>query len=274
MALERYSRSNGERSSFDWTSSDHGIFMRRIEGFDRYNPPRNYVSGDGNWQGALPKIQALILPEGSRVFGTVEGSCSQNYSALFIEHERLFAGIRDRVSGASFDLDVAYIYEDAFLLGLLARLDERFETRDPFAKLEMDALIAMIGVHIAQNYSNAATVKKTLRGGLSERNLTRVKDYIEEHLDDLPELAALAALVDLTPHHFSRSFKQSAGQTVSEYAAARRVSRCCQLLETTGESITSIAYQMGFSSPGRMTESFKRTLGMTPVQYRKMSAPR
>jgi AraC family transcriptional regulator len=55
--------------------------------------------------------------------------------------------------------------------------------------------------------------------------LQRVRDYVEVHLDKDLSLTALADIACLSPYHFSRSFKESAGVGPQRYVIQRRLER-------------------------------------------------
>lgn len=46
------------------------------------------------------------------------------------------------------------------------------------------------------------------------------------------------------------------------------------LLQTTGLSVTEIAYQVGFSNASYFAEAFRKTYRCTPVEYRNSKAPK
>ena len=69
-----------------------------------------------------------------------------------------------------------------------------------------------------------------LRGGLSPAALQRVQVFIEANLGDAIHLHDLAARAALSPYHFARAFKTSAGMTPRAFVEQRRIERAKQLL--------------------------------------------
>ena len=47
-----------------------------------------------------------------------------------------------------------------------------------------------------------------------------------------------------------------------------RVQHACRLLRSTGDSITAIALQSGFSTIRNFNRAFREETGMTPREYR------
>lgn len=63
------------------------------------------------------------------------------------------------------------------------------------------------------------------RGGLAGWQRKRVFEFIENHLAETISISALAALVQLSPYHFARAFKQTFGLPPHRYHMSRRVER-------------------------------------------------
>ena len=93
-------------------------------------------------------------------------------------------------------------------------------------------------------------------------------DRAAQQGDEPPSLADLASRAGLSPCHFHRLFRRTAGVTPKAYAAARRESHLAACLQS-GASVTEAIYDAGFSSPSRFYESSSRTLGMKPSAYRR-----
>jgi transcriptional regulator of acetoin/glycerol metabolism len=106
------------------------------------------------------------------------------------------------------------------------------------------------------------------RGGLPPGAARRVREYIETHLSESVDLAALAGIAGLSLYHFARAFKQSAGVTPHHYLVQRRVARAQEMLARTELSLAEIALATGFSDQSHFARHFRQTLGMTPGQFR------
>lgn len=103
----------------------------------------------------------------------------------------------------------------------------------------------------------------------SPRTFDKVKDYMQAHLDCDLTLADLAAIAELSPSHFLRSFKETTGQTPHRYLTERRVDWARKALETTDLPLAEVAYDAGFASQSHMTDVFKTHLNISPGRYRK-----
>jgi AraC-like DNA-binding protein len=97
--------------------------------------------------------------------------------------------------------------------------------------------------------------------------------WIRAHalLEDI-RLEAAAEACGLSAGHLSRLFHQSTGLTFQEYVRRFRLERACELLQTSDQSITAIAFESGFQSISQFHRSFKSVYGQTPSAYRKQHA--
>jgi AraC family transcriptional regulator len=123
---------------------------------------------------------------------------------------------------------------------------------------------AMLAVHLLKHYSEQKLEFKDYPDKLSQYKLNQVIDYIYAHLDQELGLAELAAIAHLSPHYFSRLFKQSTGMTPHQFLIHCRVERAKFLLLNGKDSIAQIAHQVGFANQAHLTVHMKRSLSVTP----------
>jgi AraC family transcriptional regulator len=92
---------------------------------------------------------------------------------------------------------------------------------------------------------------------------------MEEHLAENITLEEMADLVQLSPYHFLRSFKQSFGEPPHRYWTRRRIERAKALLADPRAPITEIAFDVGYGGTSAFSASFRRLTGLTPTEYRR-----
>jgi AraC-like DNA-binding protein len=83
---------------------------------------------------------------------------------------------------------------------------------------------------------------------------------------DIPALAAIACVAEA---HFIRTFRATFGETPHRYLQRRRVERSMFLLRETDHSITDICLDVGFSSLGTFSRTFRDIVGLSPTEYRE-----
>ncbi|WP_129336286.1 helix-turn-helix transcriptional regulator [Cellulomonas endophytica] len=103
-----------------------------------------------------------------------------------------------------------------------------------------------------------------------ERNraMLRVRDAIDVRHAEPLDLAALAALVHVTPEHLIRTFRTVFGETPYRYLQRRRVERAMTLLDTTDLPVTEVCLAVGFTSLGSFSRTFARVVGVPPTEHR------
>jgi AraC family transcriptional regulator len=135
-------------------------------------------------------------------------------------------------------------------------------------KLYIDSLANILAVHLLRQYSAVKPRLTIYEGGLPQRQLLQVLEYINEHLSQEIKLADLAALLGISQFHFSHLFKQSLGTAPYQYLLQQRVERAKQLLKQTDQSIIDIAFSCGFNSHSHLSKQFRQLTGITPRDYR------
>lgn len=113
-----------------------------------------------------------------------------------------------------------------------------FSTFQP-ARQHNDELVAATQDKIEQSYQEAGT--------------------IEEIIKDIPS----------SRRNIVRRFKQATGITPIEYLQLTRIEAAKKMLEQTGEQMTSIILNSGYNDPKAFRKVFRKTVGMTPSEYRE-----
>jgi AraC family transcriptional regulator len=105
---------------------------------------------------------------------------------------------------------------------------------------------------------------------ISEKQVIKVLEYIEDHLTEELNLEKLAGVSDYSPYHFQRLFKKTMGETPAGYVKRLRLENAAHMLiYETGLTITDIAFSCGFSSLSYFTYSFSENFGVSPKAWRE-----
>ncbi|MDH3710172.1 MAG: response regulator, partial [Cyclobacteriaceae bacterium] len=123
---------------------------------------------------------------------------------------------------------------------------------------------------LQQHYSKLITLepKKMKITSMDERFLQKVMDLLDLHMEDtefgVPQMQeALAmsktqlhckmkALTDMAPGKFQRNY---------------RLKKAAQILSRKGDSVTQVAYRVGFSNLSHFAKCFKEVYGVSPSEY-------
>lgn len=135
-------------------------------------------------------------------------------------------------------------------------------------RLYAESAATMLAAHILRHYSTQISTLKEVFGGLSRFKLRQVVDYMNTHIEKNLSLIELSAIVQISPHHFARSFKQSTGFSPHQYLINRRIQLAKNLLLKSDLTLAEIALQVGFHDQSRFTSVFRKHTGITPKKYR------
>lgn len=105
----------------------------------------------------------------------------------------------------------------------------------------------------------------------NEYIINKIKRYIDKHLSDSLTLSTLASIVNYNETYVSRLFKQITGMRISDYITHARITHAKQLLCSSDESIQAIAKATGFDTSQYFSMVFKKTLGVSPSEFRRLS---
>ena len=101
------------------------------------------------------------------------------------------------------------------------------------------------------------------------RECSRARRFIDFNYQDEITLESLAAIAGLNKYYFAHAFTKYYGQSPMSYLNQKRITTSQELLVSTDMTVAAIASQCGFSSQSYFSQSFKKSCGQTPAEYRK-----
>ena len=99
--------------------------------------------------------------------------------------------------------------------------------------------------------------------------LERMRTYFAEHYNEKIGLADMASHLGFSESYCSKYIKKKTNMNFLEYLNSCRIMRAETLLRTTENSVTEIAYAIGFTSIQSFNRVFKSFCDESPTEYRK-----
>jgi AraC-like DNA-binding protein len=101
------------------------------------------------------------------------------------------------------------------------------------------------------------------------RSLARARTFMQDHMNEPLSLAQVSRVAGFAPDYFSRLLKREHGMTFERALSSLRVERAKHLLAGTQLTIEGIRNLTGFNSHSYFHRVFKKTVGVTPAEYRE-----
>ena len=104
--------------------------------------------------------------------------------------------------------------------------------------------------------------------------VARAVQHARDHLDRRPSIGVLAAVAGLSAYQFDRRVRGLFRLTTGQLLLKLRIDAAAEQLRDTDRPAARIALACGYSDQSAFTRQFRRTIGLTPVEYRSAYRPR
>lgn len=116
---------------------------------------------------------------------------------------------------------------------------------------------------------NKLAQTENIKEGREER-IVDIMNYLKNHYKDVT-LDELAENFNLSKPYLSKYIKENAGITFQEAVKQARMKKARTLLKESNQTVESIAASVGYENVEHFNRLFKKSYGMTPVQFRRES---
>ncbi|MHC1551501.1 helix-turn-helix domain-containing protein [Phyllobacterium sp. K27] len=136
-----------------------------------------------------------------------------------------------------------------------------------------DSLITVLSTYLLRNYSSLADQSaRPQKGGMSAKAWRDVQDYIRANLADQLSVNRLALIAGLSPSHFLRAFRQTAGHAPHQHVLVTRLEFAEKMMMSSDMPLAAVAKLAGFSSHSHMTAAMRQYKSITPSAIRRIRA--
>ncbi len=172
----------------------------------------------------------------------------------------LRASVADELSvGRNAALDDRWNEPDTYILSAATRLRSFVHGAIILSDTERDLLVRLIYARAFKRWFGGRSRQRG-DGGLDQRRLSRVLEFVEAHCGEPMTVERLAKVGALSPFHFVRSFKRATGSTPMKFVRIRRLERI-RNLHRAGRPIAEVAGLMGYDRFDRFQAEFRRHFG-------------
>ena len=145
---------------------------------------------------------------------------------------------------------------------LFQELDEKKEGYEEICRHTLSILIAQLRRITDSGFQLVPSFHPS-------KECAQIKRYLDSNYGEDINLDQLAALSHLNKYYLSHEFTRYYGISPINYLNRRRIEVCKNLLENTDHDISDIAHLAGFSSQSYLAQSFRKSCGMTAMEYRR-----
>lgn len=162
----------------------------------------------------------------------------------------------------------------------LLRLETVIGVSRPAAELErLPALREQSVLAMVQAQANRVPVAehcewaKGINGKeIGNRVVARAIDIMKARLDESVTLESIAADMHYSADYLGKIFREETGMGFSRYLLELRMEKALCLLQDPTLKIYEVCASVGYQDPSYFTKCFKKSYGMTPLEYQKYYA--
>lgn len=144
---------------------------------------------------------------------------------------------------------------------------------DKHSRSLLNAHIELVLDYCLRFYDRQFCTRAKVNSDILTRFEQLLNDYFngDESKNGLPSVKFFADKICLSPGYFGDLIKKETGRTAQEYIQRKVIEQSKHRLLGSGQSVSEVAYSLGFQYPQHFIRLFKRETGVTPGEYRKQS---
>ena len=158
-------------------------------------------------------------------------------------------------------------FESMDITSCLRNILREMELKQPGYEDICQAFMEILIIRLMR--STGLSVPAEPQNNVGNHQCAAVRRYIDHHFKESLTLDQLAEEAHMNKFYLSHAFKQEYGVSPINYMISRRINESKYLLAETDLSLSQIAQLLGFSSLSYFSQVFRKTQGVSPMEYRQ-----
>ena len=158
-------------------------------------------------------------------------------------------------------------FESMDITSCLRNILREMELKQPGYEDICQAFMEILIIRLMR--STGLSVPTEPQNSVGNHQCAAVRRYIDHHFKESLTLDQLAEEAHMNKFYLSHAFKQEYGISPINYMISRRLEESKYLLAETDLSMSQIAQLLGFSSLSYFSQVFRKTQGLSPMEYRQ-----
>jgi AraC family transcriptional regulator len=197
------------------------------------------------------------------------GTCDMTHVTMTICDEALMVasgGARSKI-----ELRLERELVDPRLRALAMAVDVERTAGFPSGRLFLDSIEQALARALVVGYAVRDYEVPVYRGGLSPAKLRKIKELVQEKMEEDLSIGEMARTVGLSAAHFYEAFRNTTGQTPHQCLLWHRVQRAKEMLRSDEMRVLDVATACGFKTQQHFARVFRQLCGASPTEYRHQS---
>lgn len=149
-----------------------------------------------------------------------------------------------------------------FIEGELKTILDVYESQEVYYREKASSLFKTVLITIAKT--------KMVSNNRAGRTALQLIRYLQEHYNENLTSEMIAEQFNYHAYHINRLMRNATGTTVHKYLINYRITAAKNLLTCTELSVQEIAFKVGFESTAYFSNSFKKMIGCSPNEFRRL----
>ena len=208
-------------------------------------------------------VSSIIAMPRNTIFGSVTIAVSKQYL------HQLFGQVDHPVVASVLEARDNFVFETGISADIIKTAANFLEQPVPeslenhFYKLKCEELLCYIFVVLMQR----EVVPTSAMHINNIKAIYAIKAHLQSHLDEPPNIAALAKQAGMSEPKLRKLFKQTFGKGVFDYYQSARMQKAAHLLKYKRLTVSEVGYQLGFTNLSHFSRVFEQHMGAKPKKY-------